>query len=174
MTETGPSHPQDSAATPVALREPAHQVSPTARALWMVGASTRSVFVLGAMLVVDLLGWWGIAWWAYVAVAVVGLAYTVLMPTIRYRVHRWETTETAVYTQQGWLSRERRVAPMSKVQTVDLDQSALARAFGLASVTVTTASAAGPLHIEAIDRRVADQLVADLTRRTESEAGDAT
>ena len=96
------------------------------------------------------------------------------MPTYRYQVHRWESTDTAVYTQRGWLNRERRIAPMSRVQTVDLEQGALSRLLGLAQVTVTTASAAGPLRIEGLDRRVAEQLVEELTRRTEAEPGDAT
>ena len=67
------------------------------------------------------------------------------MPRVRYRIHRWESTDTAVYTQTGWLSRERRIAPMSRVQTVDFEQGPIDRLLGLASVTVTTASAAGPL-----------------------------
>ena len=93
---------------------------------------------------------------------------------MRYRIHRWESTDTAVYTQTGWLARERRIAPMSRVQTVDFEQSAIGRLLGLATVTVTTASAAGPLRISGIDKHVADRLVDDLTRRTEAEAGDAT
>ena len=71
------------------------------------------------------------------------------MPQWRYLVHRWETTETAVYTQTGWWARERRIAPMSRVQTVDYAEGAIARLFGLATVTVTTASAAGALSIAA-------------------------
>ena len=63
---------------------------------------------------------------------------------------------------------------MSRVQTVDYQQTALGRLFGLASVTVTTASAAGPIRIDAIDKPVAERLVEDLTRRAEAEQGDAT
>lgn len=157
-----------------ALREPAHQVSPTARALWAVGAVVRGLVLVAALVGVDLLGWYALPWWGWALLVSALTAYAALMPLVRYRVHRWESTETAVYTQVGWLSRERRVAPMSKVQTVDLEQSPVARALGLASVTVTTASAAGPLTITGIDKPTADRLVADLTRRTESEAGDAT
>ena len=94
--------------------------------------------------------------------AVLAIAYIVGMPLVRYRMHRWESTDTAVYTQTGWLSRERRIAPMSRVQTVDFEQSPLSRLLGLASVTVTTASAAGPAAIEGIDKPVADRLVEDL------------
>jgi membrane protein YdbS with pleckstrin-like domain len=112
--------------------------------------------------------------WAWVAYAVVVIGYAVAMPLYRYRMHRWETTERAVYTQTGWLSRERRIAPMSRVQTVDLEQGVVARMVGLATVTVTTASAAGALRIEGLAVPVAHQLVSDLTRRADLETGDAT
>lgn len=114
------------------------------------------------------------AWWGWALYAVAAAAYVIVMPVYRYRVHRWENTATAVYVQSGWLSRERRIAPMSRVQTVDFDQSAVDRIFGLARVTVTTASAAGPVRVDGLDRAVAERLVEELTRRTEAEAGDAT
>jgi membrane protein YdbS with pleckstrin-like domain len=157
-----------------ALRDPVNRVSAKAPVLWMVGAAIRCGIALVVLVAVDLLGWVDVPWWVFPPVVVVAAAYVVVMPRVRYRIHRWESTETAVYTQTGWLSRERRIAPMSRVQTVDFEQSVVSRIFGLASVTVTTASAAGPLKIDAIDKPVADRLVDDLTRRTEAEAGDAT
>lgn len=166
--------PPPPAAASVALREPAHQVSPKARLLWTVSAALQEAFALTALVVVKLMGWWDVPLWVWPLYAVGAIGYVAVEPTLRYRIHRWESTETAVYTQTGWLSRERRIAPMSRVQTVDLEQSPVARLLGLASVTVTTASAAGPLKISGIDKEVADRLVEDLTRRTEAEAGDAT
>ena len=157
-----------------ALRDPAHQVSSTAPTLWAIGAVVRSLVLLVALLVVDLAGWWDVPVWVWPPLVLACVAYTVVMPRVRYRIHRWESTETAVYTQTGWLSRERRIAPMSRVQTVDFQQTAVSRLFGLATVTVTTASAAGPIRISDIDKQVADRLVDDLTRRTEADAGDAT
>jgi uncharacterized protein len=156
-----------------ALRDPAHQVSRKAPLLWAAGAGIRSLLLLVAVVVADLF-WLDVPWWVYPLLVVVLVAYVVVMPRVRYRIHRWESTDTAVYTQTGWLSRERRIAPMSRVQTVDFEQGWIDRLLGLASVTVTTASAAGPLQISAIDKPVADRLVDDLTRRTEAEAGDAT
>jgi membrane protein YdbS with pleckstrin-like domain len=97
-----------------------------------------------------------------------------VMPPWRYRVHRWEVTEDAVYTQAGWLTQERRIAPISRVQTVDTQRGPLEQLFGLANVTVTTASAAGPLRIHGLDRGVADGLVAHLTEVTSRSEGDAT
>ena len=113
-------------------------------------------------------------WWHVAAVAVPVLIGVARFLTTRFRMHRWETTERAVYTQTGWLSRERRIAPMSRVQTVDLEQGVVARLVGLATVTVTTASAAGALRIEGLAVPVAHQLVSDLTRRADLETGDAT
>lgn len=156
------------------LRDPVNLVSARAPHLWRLGAVVRSLLVAGAGLAAVLVWDVHLSPWLWVGFAVLAGAYAVAMPTIRYRVHRWETTETAVYTQSGWLSRERRIAPMSRVQTVDFEQTAVSRVFGLASVTVTTASAAGPLRIDDLDTEVAQRLVEELTRRAEADPGDAT
>ncbi|MBV9830060.1 MAG: PH domain-containing protein [Marmoricola sp.] len=160
--------------TSPALRDPVNRVSTKAPMLWAAGACIPAVGLLAVLVAAVVLDWFAVPVWVWPVYVVLAVAYVVGMPVVRYRVHRWESTEDAVYTQTGWLSRERRIAPMSRVQTVDLEQSAVGRVLGLASVTVTTASAAGPLRIEAIDKDVADRLVADLTRRTAAEAGDAT
>ena len=49
-------------------------------------------------------------------------------------------TEDAVFTRSGWIGREQRIAPLSRVQTVDSHQSVLMRPFHLSTITVTTAS----------------------------------
>lgn len=157
------------------LREPAGRVSPRAPLIWAVGAVVRCILLAAGLFVASVVAeLFTVPGWVWPAYAAVALVYVVVMPVYRYRVHRWESTSTAVYTQSGWLARERRIAPMSRVQTVDLQQTAISRVFGLANVTVTTASAAGPLRIEALDVDVAERLVDELTRRTEAEAGDAT
>ncbi|MCW2846889.1 MAG: Bacterial rane flanked domain protein [Marmoricola sp.] len=169
--------PQDPgiSTTPAAmLREPANQVSTKAPVLWAAGATFQALWVPVILVLALVFDWFDVPLWLWPLYAVLAVAYIVAMPMVRYRIHRWESTDTAVYTQTGWLSRERRIAPMSRVQTVDFEQSAIGRVLGLASVTVTTASAAGPLVISMIDKPVADRLVDDLTRRTEAEAGDAT
>jgi membrane protein YdbS with pleckstrin-like domain len=175
---TEPAQESQAVASPLrdnpALREPAHQVSTKAPALWAFGATVRSLVLLGVLIAAAVFDWFGVPIWAWPLYAVVSVTYIVGMPVVRYRIHRWESTDTAVYTQTGWLSRERRIAPMSRVQTVDFQQGPIDRLLGLASVTVTTASASGPIVISGIDKPVADRLVDDLTRRTEAEAGDAT
>jgi len=113
-------------------------------------------------------------WWM-VALGIVGVAIWVgVVPQWRYRVHRWEVSETAVYTQTGWWARERRIAPMSRIQTVDYAETAIARLFGLATVTVTTASAAGALQIVGLDQHRARRLIDELTLKADAVEGDAT
>jgi membrane protein YdbS with pleckstrin-like domain len=159
-----------------ALREPAHRVSPRAIGFWTVSAllgdATVVVAALVAWLVVpDVPGWAGLV---VLLVGLLAVAHVVLMPRIRYRVHRWEVTDTAVHTRAGWLGRESRIAPLSRVQTVDSRQGALMRVFGLASITVTTASAAGPITVDCLDAATAREVVARLTAITSATAGDAT
>jgi|SRR5690242_12425701 uncharacterized protein len=157
------------------LREPSQRVSARAPLLWAAFALLQVAVVAGGLAAV-VYAWqlFALPWWGWLCYAVVALAYVVVMPTFRYRVHRWEFTQDAVYTQTGWLTRERRIAPISRVQTVDVEQGPVARLVGLAQVTVTTASAAGPVRIEGLDHAVASRLVDELTRRTSAVAGDAT
>jgi uncharacterized protein len=162
---------------PLRLREPAHLVSPRARLMWLVEGATLMLVLLAAQV-----GWWFVdgapsrtPHWVVGAVwLVLTVVYLSVMPVWRYRVHRWEHTDTAVYTQTGWLDQERRIAPVSRIQTVDMTRGPVAQALGLASVTVTTASAAGPLKINGLDLDVARHLVEDLTALTIAEQGDAT
>lgn len=102
------------------------------------------------------------------------MVYVIVMPIYRYQVHRWEATPTAFYTQTGWLTRERRIAPMSRVQTVDVKQGVLARLLRLATLTITTASAAGPLEVSGLDVAVAHRLSEQLSEQAMTLAGDAT
>ncbi len=143
--------------------------------MWFVSSAVTSVVLVAAVTLATTLwltGWWT---WPAIALSLVWAVVDVLMvPQWRYLVHRWEATDTAVYTQRGWWSRERRIAPMSRVQTVDFTQGPLARLLGLATVTVTTASAAGPLQIDGLEADVALHLVDDLTRKADLVEGDAT
>lgn len=166
--------------TPVALREPAHQVSPRAVGFWRVAALIPSAFLALALLAGGA-AWWASSgtppWWALLlaGLGLVALAtYPVVMPPVRYRVHRWEVTDTAIHTRSGWITISSRIAPLSRVQTVDSRQGALMRLFGLASLTVTTASAAGPITIDCLDAGQARELVATLTAITGASEGDAT
>ena len=82
--------------------------------------------------------------------------------------------DDAVYTRTGLLWREWRVAPMSRTQTVDTQRGPLEQVFGLATVTVTTASAKGAVTIPGLDHELASDVVEQLTRTTQATPGDAT
>jgi membrane protein YdbS with pleckstrin-like domain len=160
----------------VALRAPAHRVSRKAIGYWTVRAAFGWL-VLVAIQVVWLIGsgaqvGWRVA--ALVATVVLAVLHLTVMPQWRYRVHRWESTDQAVYTQTGWFTQERRIAPISRIQTVDSEFGVLERLFGLANVTVTTASAAGPIRIHGLEQEDANRLVAQLTSTTAATPGDAT
>jgi membrane protein YdbS with pleckstrin-like domain len=157
------------------LREPSQRVSPRARTVWLIEALTETLLAMVLIvLVVFVWDWVDVPTWAVVLVGLGLAAYVAAVPQWRYLVHRWEVTDTAVYTQTGWWARERRIAPMSRIQTVDYAEGAVSRLFGLASVTVTTASAAGALEIAGLDKARARALVDELTIKADAVEGDAT
>lgn len=143
--------------------------------MWALTAAVEGLLLVVAVAVTGpLTDWLPWGWWVVALVALLVAGYAVGVPRWRYAVHRWEVTGAAVYTQTGWWARERRIAPMSRIQTVDHVEGAVARLFGLSTVTVTTASAAGALEIEGLDRQVALALVDELTLMADSMPGDAT
>ncbi|HSY16064.1 MAG TPA: PH domain-containing protein [Jatrophihabitantaceae bacterium] len=157
------------------LRAPANRVSPRARWYWAIRALAGWVVVF-AIEGVTLLG-------SHPASAVLGMVlgatgaiailHVGVMPQWRYRVHRWEDGTNAVYTQTGWFTQERRIAPVNRIQTVDTARGPIEQLFGLANVTVTTASAAGPLRIHGLALTTAERLVEQLTTHAH-DADDAT
>lgn len=160
------------------LRTPHHSVSRKAKLMWAVEAAIGWVVLLVLEILAATLDWFGAPGWLWAVVipvtVLLGGAHTAVMPLIRYRVHRWETTPEAVYTQSGWLSIEWRIAPISRIQTVDTKRDPIERVFGLSSVTVTTASAEGPVEIKGLDHDVAMDLSDELTASTATVEGDAT
>ena len=149
----------------VNIRDPANPPSRKAPLVWGLGA-----LIPWALLALAQLVWFVVAhrsWWLHVTAAVVTavcvLVFVVVVPLWRFRVHRWDVSADAVYTRSGWLVQERRIAPISRVQTVDTERGPLDLLFCLANVTVTTASSAGAVRIVALDVDVADRVVAQLT-----------
>jgi membrane protein YdbS with pleckstrin-like domain len=158
------------------LREPAHLVSRRARVYWTVRALPGWLLIgaVETLVLATRSPSTGAALGLPIITAVVALTHLIVMPQWRYRVHRWEITDTAVYTQAGWFSQERRIAPIARVQTVDTKRGPFEQVFGLSNVTVTTASARGPIKIHALDVAVADHTVGWLTERAQLSGGDGT
>jgi membrane protein YdbS with pleckstrin-like domain len=163
--------------TPLRMRPPRHLVSPRAVSYWTARALAGWLVVTAAQVLWMLLAPGAAPRWHLAALAgtvIAAAAHLAVMPRWRYRVHRWEATPNAVYTQAGWFSQQRRIAPISRIQTVDTERGPLEQLFGLSNVTVTTASAAGPLRIHGLERDRAQALVDDLARAVEATKGDAT
>ncbi|GAB7066512.1 PH domain-containing protein [Mycolicibacterium hodleri] len=154
----------------VTLADPANPPSRRAPLVWALAAAIPWAVLAVAQVVWFVLDRRSPGWTHTVAAAVtvVGVVtFVVVAPLWRYRVHRWDVSvdvpTPAVFTRTGWLVQERRIAPISRVQTVDVHRGPLDRIFGLANVTVTTASSAGAVRIVALDSDVADRIVAQLT-----------
>ncbi|GAA3663517.1 PH domain-containing protein [Nonomuraea antimicrobica] len=158
------------------LRPPRNRADPRAVPWWTVQWLILMVPVAGAAVAAYWMFTERALWLGVVAgVFAAGcLVLAVVGPRASYRVERWEVTDQAVYTRKGWLTHTWRVAPMSRIQRVDTARGPVQRLFGLADVTVTTASSAGAVKIEALDHEVAAELAERLTAITQATPGDAT
>lgn len=160
----------------VRLRPPHHRVERRALVWWTVQSLLLGVPILAATIVGYVL-WEAARPWLVVVMAgaalmtVVGVA---VEPRWRYAVHRWEVTDEAVYALTGWLVREWRVAPISRIQTVDAVRGPLEQLLGLSTLHVTTASSKGAITIGGLDKDVAADLAERLTTITQQTPGDAT
>ncbi|RJL23026.1 PH domain-containing protein [Bailinhaonella thermotolerans] len=158
------------------LRPPRHPVDPRAVRWWTAQALVWTVppvllLAAGALIFAPARPW---LLAALAVVAIPSALYVAFMPRARYRVHRWEVTDDAVYTSAGWIWQRWRVVPMSRVQTVDTVRGPLQRAFGLSGLVVTTASSAGAVRVQGLDHRLGADLAEQLTEIAHAHPGDAT
>lgn len=158
------------------LLPPRHRIERRAIGWWVLRTVIATAVLGGVLLTGYLLitPWRSWLWPILLVVVGLGLAHLAVAPAWRYAVHRWEVTGEAVYVRSGWFVREWRIAPLSRVQTVDTVRGPLQQAFGLATVTVTTASASGPVTLVGLDHRTADRVARELAEITQATPGDAT
>lgn len=100
-----------------------------------------------------------------IALALVLVAKVAVEPRWRFGVHRWEITERATYARHGWLVVEQRVAPTTRIQTVDAVRGPLEQVFGLSTLRMTTASSHGAIAIRGLDRHTAEEAAARCSHR---------
>lgn len=158
------------------LRRPRHRVERHAIALW-AGRALSAVLPVVLVLAAGYAFWDASRPWTgpLLSVAcVLGLLYVAVMPPWRYRVHRWEVTDQAVYASAGWFVTEWRIAPHSRIQTVDTVRGPLDQLLGLASLVVTTASSSGAVTIRGLNPKTAVQTAEELNKVTQNTPGDAT
>ncbi|WP_116040866.1 PH domain-containing protein [Amycolatopsis palatopharyngis] len=178
MKEKGNPVPESTVgdSTELRLRPPRNKVDSRAVRWWLVQTVLLVVVPVLVLTVLGLLlpGAQVVLWLCAGGLAVAGLPLAILLPFWWYRVHRWEVTESAVYTRTGFFWQEWRAVPMSRIQTVDTQRGPLEQVFGLATVIVTTASAKGAVQIQGLDHQLAGDLAQQLTETTQATPGDAT
>ncbi|ALG14997.1 PH domain-containing protein [Kibdelosporangium phytohabitans] len=153
----------------IRLRPPGNRVDQRAIPWWrwqlVLSAVTLAVLLVVPGIFIPPARFWLVL--AAVAVVVIAVPLAALLPLWWYRVHRWEVTGTAVYTRTGFFFQESRIAPMSRIQTVDTERGPLQQRFGLATLIITTASSAGEVTVKGLDGEVAAELahrLADITK----------
>ena len=167
--------------SPPPVREPAWQLSRSAIGLWvtqgLLGALGYGIATAVFSLIVpaDAGGPVPVLRWLLPVVTVVYAVVAIgIRPWIRYRVHRWEVTNEAVYALTGWLTRTWTLVPISRIQTVDVTRGVLQQLFGLATVAVLTASSQGTVRVPHLEVDVAQRVADDLARRAELVRDEAT
>lgn len=158
------------------LRPPRHRIERRAVLWWVLRALATHGLLVVVLAATTLLWEPARVWLLPVLVLAVLLLvlHAVVAPRWRYAVHRWETTDEAVYALTGWYVREWRVAPLSRVQTVDAVRGPLEQLLGLATLRVTTASSSGAVKIVGLEHALAAETAERLTAVTEKIPGDAT
>ncbi|MGK5680846.1 PH domain-containing protein [Actinoplanes sp. URMC 104] len=173
---SGGADPAGAAASGTRLRPPRHPVDRRAVGWWTTDLLLLFAAPVVVLLVLGLLirpaRFWLLT--PALVVAVIGLVAAVALPRWWFRVHRWEVTGTAVYTRTGRFWQEWRVAPLSRIQTVDTRRGPIEQRFGLATVVVTTASAKGAVTLPGLAHALAEDLAEQLTAATQAVPGDAT
>ncbi|MGS2590174.1 PH domain-containing protein [Streptomyces hebeiensis] len=105
--------------------------------------------------------------WLFVpaaAVAVLAVPTVLLLPAWWFEAHRWEVTDVAVHVRTGYFWQRSKMAPLSRIQSVDTVRGPLRKRFGLATVTVTTAAVKGSLRIEGLREERATAVADEITR----------
>jgi membrane protein YdbS with pleckstrin-like domain len=87
------------------------------------------------------------------------------LQTRRWLGWSWRLTDTAVELRSGVLTRRHVVVPHFRVQQIDVLEGPLERLLGLATLTVTTASAAGSVSLPGLAADAAPAVRAELLAR---------
>ena len=87
---------------------------------------------------------------------VLAVVFVAVLPPVRYARWRYEVSQDYLEIARGIIWRKRFVIPFIRVQNTDTRQGPVLRAFGLASVTVSTA--AGEHEIPGLDVEEAEVL----------------
>ena len=139
--------------------QPAHQLDPRIKPVWRISAAlvvvicVLPVWLLGLLVcsdeMPDAFGTWHII--CLVALAVCLAIFSGILPSLRYIRWRYEVTQHQLEIRHGIIWRTQLLVPFIRVQDTNTNQGPLMRAFGLASVTVSTAAGSHTIPGVAVD-----------------------
>ena len=152
-----------------------HRVSPryvTVRVLNRVVATVIWTAIASVPVLLALLGVWagGVQWWLWLPPAVVlvwGVVQLCLTPR-RVRAIGYAQAPTELWLRKGLFFRTVTVVPYGRMQYVEISTGPVLNAFGLASLTLHTASASTDAVLPGLPREEADRLREQLTERGEA------
>lgn len=136
------------------------------RARYLSGAPWNAILLLlgiGCIVLGAVNGWW---WMHLIALAPLALvAQWLLLTPRRVRALGYLDREEDLVTASGIMLRRITVTPYGRVQSVELGEGPIERRLGLASLSVSTASATADATIAGLPRDEAERLRALLSAR---------
>ena len=152
-----------------------HHVEPQLATVRLLGLAARGFFVLVGALILCL-AWRGI-WSILISAAAVGLLvwWAALIPR-RVRAMMYAVRGRDLFQRKGIMFRRLVVVPYVRIQYVDIQVGPIERAFGLATLTVSTAAPTLAASLQGITPETAAGLREILTNRENltGDHGDAT
>ena len=145
---------------------PPNQLDPKIKAVWRISDAVVLTIIFVCIVLVGFIAFLAsedTRFWSLPYCIVCIVLYVVLMvlfmtvvTPVRYARWRYELSHDFLDIANGILWRKRFIVPFIRVQNTDTKQGPILRAFGLASVTVSTA--AGSLEIPGLSDEEADQV----------------
>ena len=105
------------------------------------------------------------AWTVSLPLTVIGALLVGPFQTRRWRNWSWRLTDTAIELRSGVLGRRHVAVPHFRVQQIDVVEGPLERLLGLATLTVTTASAGGSVSLPGLPVAAAPEVRRELLAR---------
>lgn len=145
---------------------PPNQLDPRIKSVWRLSDAIALTVVFVCLLGIGALLWAGLEnayTWIGIYFALCFVAYPVALAVflavvtpVRFARWRYGLSHDFLDIARGILWRKRYIVPFIRVQNTDTKQGPILRAFGLASVTVSTA--AGSLEIPGLSEDEADEV----------------
>lgn len=125
--------------------QPKYQLPKKAQTVWHLYGFIQTVVLALVTGGVGFLTWeyhWPM-WILWVAIIIVLLSITcstILFPSIRWKIWRYEVREQEIEIQSGLFVVKRTLIPMIRVQHVDTEQGPILKKYNLANISISSAA----------------------------------